>query len=360
MSEFRDKLDLTKSAILLGSGGVGKTTTAVGLAILAASRGKNVAVLSIDPSKRLADALGFEPTSELQKLNLPFVNSPEHGEIHAAVVDQKKIFDDVVRKYGKDEAQINKILNHALYKAASSNLSGPIEYMSLAKFGDLMDDERFDLVVLDTPPDNNALDFLARPNILAGFIDKNIMRWLIKPFVFAGKLGFTKILSVGEKLMGGLAKITGMSMLTQFANFLVLMQEVIEGFHSVGNKVLGILSRTDTSFFMVVSVAEDRMPGVEQFWTQLTDMGYPVSGVFANRCLSKDVCKELEDISAKKVSEHAQVYLDRKDLQSTILTSLEDLSKKEENCKIYMVEDLGGDIDNLDVFSKYLHCLSKL
>lgn len=358
--KLTDLLGDTKAAIMLGSGGVGKTTSSVGLAILAASEGKRVAVLSIDPSKRLAKALGFEPTSSLQLLSLPFIENGKGGSVHAAVVDQKKIFDDVVRKFGKSKKQIDQILSHSLYKAASSNLSGPIEYMSLAKFGELMEDDRFDLVILDTPPDNNALDFLARPNILAGFIDKKIMKWLVKPFALAGKFGFSKLLTVGEKLMGGLAKITGVSMLSQFANFLVMMQEVIEGFHSVGSDVLKILNDEKTRFFMVVSVAEDRMPGVEQFCSQLNDMGYELSGYIANRCLSADVQKELESINSKNVDGHIQHYLNRSEIQKSILKALKTMAKKKGNTNIFEVNDLIGEIDNLEIFSKYIENLRSL
>ena len=170
----------------------------------------------------------------------------------------------------------------------------------------------------------------------------------------------SRLLTVGEKLMGGLAKITGVSMLSQFASFLVLMQEVIEGFHSVGNKVLKTLSKRSTKFFMVVSAAEDRMPGVEQFWTQLSEMGYSVSSVFANRCLSTEMATELDKAAKELVTEHLQTYLDRLELQTSILGSLENLSKREAGCEVYKVEDLVGDIDNIQIFSKYIQSLSKL
>lgn len=357
------RLKDSKAVIVLGSGGVGKTTSAMGLAMVAASGGKKVAVLSIDPSKRLAKALGFEPTSELQKLDIPFIDKAGGGEIFAAVVDQKSIFDQVVKKYGKSEKQVSQILSHPLYEAASSNLSGPIEYMSLAKFSDLMDDDSFDLVILDTPPDNNALDFLARPNLLAGFIDKNIMKWMIKPFALFGRLGMSKLLTMSEKLMGGLAKITGVSMLSQFAGFLVLMQEVIEGFHAVGSRVLNILTRADTTFFLVVSAAEDRMPGVEQFWGQLNQMGYKVSGVIANRCLPSKIEKELLDYrNEAQLSQLSQVsiYRDRMGLQKDIIKSLEEMTRNESGCSLYPVEDLIGEIENVEMFSQYLRELEVL
>lgn len=360
---LKDKILNSKAIVVLGSGGVGKTTSSMGIAILAASLGKRVAVLSIDPSKRLATALGFEPTSELQKLSLSFISKDSGGEMSAAVVDQKKIFDDVVRKYGKSTKQVKAILDHPLYKAASSNLSGPIEYMSLAKFSDLYTSDDFDLVVLDTPPDNNALDFLARPNVLAGFIDKKIMKWLIKPFAIAGKFGMSKFLNIGEKLMGGLAKITGVSMLSQFANFLVMMQEVIEGFHSVGNEVLKILSDKSTSFFLVVSSAEDRMPGVKQFWGQLNEMGYAVSAVLANRCLSDDVQKELTQLASElddSQSQHLNYYFGRQKLQQRILAELDLLSSEKDDSDIYRVSDMVGEIDNISAFSSYLRELKTL
>ena len=345
---------------MLGSGGVGKTTTSVGLAILAASMGRRVAVLSIDPSKRLAKALGFKLTATLQKLDLPFLENCEGGEIYAAVVDQKKIFDEVVQKYGKNQGQIDAILAHPLYQAASSNLSGPIEYMSLAKFGELASDPYFDLVVLDTPPDNNALEFLARPNVLAGFIDKKIMKWLIKPFALAGKFGVSRLLTIGEKMMGGLAKITGVSMLSQFANFLVLMQEVIEGFHSVGTDVLKILSKDDTGFFMVVSAAEDRLAGFNQFKGQLEEMGYSISGLFANKCLPSDVCDDLYLMSEESMTPHVENYWERLQLQKSILASLSSMSLNDNKFEIFKITDMIGAIDNLDSFSQYIKNLEKL
>lgn len=347
----------SKAIVVLGSGGVGKTTTAIGLAILAAKFGRKVGVLSIDPSKRLAAALGFQPSSELTGIDLSFLGNDVNGSLSAAVVDQKKIFDDIVRRYGKSKKQVDAILEHPLYQAASGNMSGPIEYMSLAKFADLYEDESFDLVILDTPPDNNALDFLARPNLLAGFIDKNIMRWMIKPFAVMGRMGMSRFLSVSEKLMGGLSKITGVSMLAQFANFLVLMQEVIEGFHSLGGRVLKVLKDKKTRFFLVVGASEDRMLGVTQFTRQLNEMGYPLASVVANRCFGEDLLHELADMPSDH--SHIKHYKKRAIIQKKVLDELSALALEQKDCQLYEIEDLVADIDNKEMFVRYIDMLAK-
>lgn len=199
----------------------------------------------------------------------------------------------MVRSHAPSAKVAEKILVHPVYKAASTNLSGPLEYMALAKLKELAEDHRFDLIVLDTPPDTHALDFLARPNVLAGFMENRVMNWLIKPFLVASRFGLGRVLSAGEKLMGGIAKVTGFAALHSFGDFLVLMQEVIEGFHRSGEKIVELLHQGGTSFTLVTVPTLAAARAAVNLDTQLKDLGYRTGALIFNRRLPADVAIDL-------------------------------------------------------------------
>ena len=280
--------------VLLGAGGVGKTTSSTVLAVAAARMGKRVALLSIDPAKRLADALGISLGSEMRKVELP--DCP--GSLHAAMIDQKQVFDQMVKRHSPSAKIAEKILAHPVYVAASTNLAGPIEYMALAKLQELADNTQYDLVVLDTPPDTHALDFLARPNVLGGFMENKVMSVLVKPFSIANKLGLGKIMSMGGRLMGGIAQVTGVSALRSFAEFLVLVQDVIVGFHRSGERIVELLGRSTTKFCMVALPTTASERSAQSVTVELKKLGYACSLVMLNRCLPEPVRAELEKVEA--------------------------------------------------------------
>jgi anion-transporting ArsA/GET3 family ATPase len=338
---------------VLGAGGVGKTSTSIALALRGAADGKKVALLSIDPAKRLAAAMGLVLSGKLSPLKI----SPEYGfrgYLDATMLDQKEVFDAMVRKHAPSEKVTKKILAHPVYQAASTNLSGPLEYMALARLQEIVEDSRYDLIVLDTPPDTHALDFLARPNVLAGFMENKVMSWLIKPFQLAGRLGIGRILSAGEKLMGGIAKVTGVSSLHSFADFLVLMQEVIEGFHRSGERVVATLKDRRTGFVMVTTPLQNACRSAEFISTQLADLGYHCQGLILNRCLPKDV------VEAAKTGGGAagDFVAQRAAYQDALARGLEgELRKKFPRLHVQYVEEFTkdlGSVDGMINFSKTL------
>ncbi|TWW09575.1 hypothetical protein E3A20_12940 [Planctomyces bekefii] len=282
-----------RTVILLGAGGVGKTTSSIVLALLAAKQGRKVGLLSIDPAKRLAAALGIPLSSQLRRLNLP-AELQITGTVDAAMLDQKAVFDTLVRRHAPSDQAAEKILNDKIYKAVSGNLSGPLEYLALAKLQELSEDSRYDFVILDTPPDTHALDFLARPGLLHGFVENRVMTWMIKPFLYAGKLGFAKFLSAGEKLMGGVAKLTGVDALRSFAEFLVLMQEVIEGLNESGNRMKRLLTRQDTGFVLVTIPTRSAGRSAVNIAKQLVAMGHRAHFAIVNKCLPEELVKALK------------------------------------------------------------------
>ena len=279
-----------KVFVLLGPGGVGKTTCSIGLAVYAAMQGKRVGLLSIDPARRLASALGlsFEGKPTVLKFDEALA-----GSVEASMLDQKAMFDHMVHRYAPSPEVAEKIIRHPLYLAASTHLSGSIEYMALARLQEMVEDRRYEIVVLDTPPDGHALDFLSRPDVLSRFREQRVMNWLVKPFLFAAKLGIGRLMNLGEKLMGGVAQVTGFKALQSLAEFLVLIQQVIDGFHSASEKVLKTLRDSSTSFFLVTAPTP---PGIRTglaLGTQLGAIGYGLDGVILNRLLPREIRREL-------------------------------------------------------------------
>lgn len=279
--------------IVIGAGGVGKTTSSVALAIHAARLGRRVALLSIDPAKRLAAALGIELGHELRPVIFPEA-AGINGVLHAAMLDQKAVFDSMVRKHAPSPHIADRIMRDPLYIAASTNLSGPLEYMALARLQELAESPDWDLVVLDTPPDSHALDFLARPNVLSGFVDNKVMSRLLKPVVMAGRMGLGGLATLGEKILGGVTSVTGFGALKSFGEFVLLMQEVIEGFHRSGERVLEILRRGSTSFVLVCVPHKAAARAAEALSRELSSMGYALDGAVFNRCLPAAVVEDLK------------------------------------------------------------------
>ena len=174
--------DTSKRIIVCcGSGGVGKTTLAAALALRAAELGRRTVVLTIDPARRLAQALGLQ---ELD--NTPHAVPGTDGELHAMMLDMKRTLDEMVLAYTKPE-HAEEILTNPFYESISSSLAGTQEYMAMEKLGQLAADTQWDLIVVDTPPSRSALDFLDAPRALAGFWDSKIARLLLAPARASGR-----------------------------------------------------------------------------------------------------------------------------------------------------------------------------
>ena len=172
VSSLAETLSNASVIICCGAGGVGKTTTSAVLAIAAAERGRNVALVTIDPARRLADALGISTLT-----NTPTeIDGPWPGQLSALMLDTKNTFDALIDRYAPSPAQRDRILANAFYRNISGTLSGTQEYMAAEKLYELHDTTEFDLVVVDTPPTRNALDFLDAPDRLSRFLNHPLYR----------------------------------------------------------------------------------------------------------------------------------------------------------------------------------------
>lgn len=280
LSGFERMILNSRILVTIGSGGVGKTTSSIAMALLGAKLGKKVGILSIDPAKRLADALGIPLGSELVRVKLA---RDIPGTLEAAMLDQKAVFDEMVRRFAPSPSVAQKIFDNSIYKEVSSNLGGPLEYMALAKLESMLKQGQYDLIVLDTPPDTHALDFLARPNILSGFIENGVMSWMIKPFHLAQKLGAGAIFKAGGKIMSGISSVTGIKMLRLLAEFLVLMEDVIIGFNRVGREVALALKQTSTGFVLVSAPTNNAVRSASHLMRELKAQNYPLLTIVLNR-----------------------------------------------------------------------------
>ena len=193
MPESLDRVScLGRVLVAVGAGGVGKTTTAAALGVAAARRGKRVLCLTIDPARRLAEALGLQTLSAEEQAVAPELfqqaGMPLQGSLTAMMLDTKRTFDELVVKHSSSTERAQRLLGNQLYRYVSTALAGTQEYMAMEKLVAVQSDPRFDLIILDTPPTANALDFLDAPARLAEAIDSAAMRWFIQAFESTGKL----------------------------------------------------------------------------------------------------------------------------------------------------------------------------
>ncbi|HEV3473122.1 MAG TPA: ArsA-related P-loop ATPase [Actinomycetota bacterium] len=273
--------------VCAGSGGVGKTTTAAAIALHAAIEGKKAAVLTIDPAKRLASSLGLkELSSEPTKVGarkFAAVSVEPKGELHALMLDTKTTFDKVVMRYAPSTAQAERIIANRFYRNISGTLSGTQEYMAMEKLYELYADGDFDVLVIDTPPTRNALDFLDAPKRMNEFFDSKVLRWFLLPYMKAGG-GFMRVANVAATTFLRVVKrIVGAEVLQDTAEFFGNLEGMYEGFKQRARDVAALLKSDATSFVVVTSPSEDSVAEATFFAARLNEEGLPFGALVVNR-----------------------------------------------------------------------------
>jgi anion-transporting ArsA/GET3 family ATPase len=258
-----------------GSGGVGKTTTAAVLAMRAAEAGRRAVVVTIDPAKRLADALGLgDLTNEASQ-----VEGPWPGELWAMMLDTKSTFDDLVAKHAADEVQLERILGNRFYKNISGALSGTQEYMAMEKLYELAEETDFDLIVVDTPPTRNALDFLDAPARLSRFLDHRLYRLMT-----ASNRGVLRAVNVAtQTFVRTVARVVGADVIDDAVAFFQAFDGMEEGFKRRAKRVEQRLRDADTAFVLVASPRRDTIAEATYFAEKLTEGGIEVDALIVNR-----------------------------------------------------------------------------
>jgi anion-transporting ArsA/GET3 family ATPase len=272
-----------KVCICAGSGGVGKTTTAAALAVGLAARGRRVAVLTIDPAKRLADSLGLEELGNEPRRVDPslFTNAGIEGtgELWAMMLDPKATFDELVRKHAPDEETRDRILENRIYRQISNALAGSQEYMAMEKLYEIHQEGRYDMLVLDTPPSRNALDFLEAPRRLTQFIEGRSLRVFMKPT----GLGM-KVMGRGTSVMFGvLRRIVGFDLLADLGEFFSAFSGMVDGFQERARRVNELLAHPETAFMIVCAPQGEPISEAVHFHRKLVEAQLPVGGVIVNK-----------------------------------------------------------------------------
>ena len=281
-------VDDARVLVCCGSGGVGKTTTAAAIATEAARRGRRVVVITIDPAKRLADALGMTGRlgNDPVRLDLPDVVSGEHdqdretsGELWAMMLDAKQTFDDLVRTQARSQRQADEILGNPFYVNIASRLSGSQEYMAAEKLYELNGDDRFDLVVVDTPPSREALDFLDAPKKLTNFLDHRVYRWLVTP-----ARGGLKVLNfAAQPILRTIGRVIGADVLADAVDFFRAFEGIEDGFRRRAYQVDALLRSAETRYVVIASPRSDTVNEALYFTEQLSRAGVTTSGLVINR-----------------------------------------------------------------------------
>ena len=262
--------------VCCGAGGVGKTTTAAAMALRAAEYGRTVVVLTIDPAKRLAQALGI---SDLGNSPQRVPLAPEvTGQLYAMMLDMRRTFDEMVVQYsGPDRAQA--ILDNQFYQTVATSLAGTQEYMAMEKLGQLLSEDRWDLVVVDTPPSRNALDFLDAPKRLGSFMDSRLWRLLLGPGRGIGRL----VTGAVGLAMRAMSTILGSQMLSDAAAFVQSLDATFGGFREKADRTYALLKRRGTQFVVVSAAEPDALREAAFFVDRLSTEQMPLAGLILNR-----------------------------------------------------------------------------
>ena len=273
--------------VLTGSDGVGKTTTAAALAARAAiKQDLRVAVLTIDPARRLANAMGLAKLgNRLRAVDLSRGGAKPKGTLYAGMLETKSAWDELIRKQAADRAAADRIIENPFYKEISGAFVGSHEYIAMERLYDLWESQKYDLIVLDTPPSRNALDFLEAPNRMTELVSGGLLGLLARPGMAAGKVGF-RMFSVATKPVMRIAdRMLGGSTLSELSEFLLSIEGLYEGFKQRAEGVYRLLEDSSTSFVVVTTLEDVPFDEARFFVEKLGEAGMHLAGAVVNKRL---------------------------------------------------------------------------
>jgi anion-transporting ArsA/GET3 family ATPase len=339
-----DWLERKEVCICAGSGGVGKTTTSAAIALGMAARGKKVAVLTIDPARRLANSLGLPELGNEERR----VEVEVDGELWAMMLDAKRTWDELIEWHAPDERARDAVLGNRVYQELSNAVAGSQEYMAMEKLHELHQEGRYDLLVLDTPPTRNALDFLDAPRRLAEFIDSRSVQLFTAP----GRLGL-KVLGRGTGVAFSVMKrATGVDLLEDVGEFFRAFGDMTDGIRERAALVGSLLADSRTAFVLVTSPGRDAVEEATYFHHRLMDAGLPFAGVVANRVHSAGApsdSAELVELLGEALARKVQrTYEEERRLAQRDSENLAELRRRLGRKPMIEVPHLHDDVHDLD------------
>jgi anion-transporting ArsA/GET3 family ATPase len=344
-----------------GSGGVGKTTTSAAIAMGAAAAGRKVAVVTIDPARRLANSLGLEQLGNEPALVDPALFAPAgvemEGELWAMMLDPKRTFDELIDRLAPNEKARDEVLGNRIYQELSNAVAGSQEFTAMAKLYELDRDHDFDLIVLDTPPSRNALDFLDAPDRLTQFFEGRALQVFLRPTGLAAR-----VMGRGTGVVFGVLKrVTGIDLLDDLAVFFRSLSGMIDGFKERAQAVNKLLGDRGTVFVLVTSPEREPIDEAIFFWRKLKAARMPFGGVVVNRVhhdllgdaevedVSDELAAELGDKLAGRVAENFRDYhvLARRDAHN-----IERLGRQLRDDRLLLVPYLDEDVHDIEGLSR--------
>ncbi|MCK5688737.1 ArsA family ATPase [Myxococcota bacterium] len=271
----------------VGTGGVGKTTSAAAIGVAAAHAGKKTLIVTIDPARRLAQALGLEGMGNQPRQLEPELFAPLglelKAELWALMPDVKTTFDELVERTAKSKEQRDLIFNNQIYKHFSTVLAGSHEYAAVEKLYELWVSKRYDFIVLDTPPARNALDFLDAPGRIVDFLENETLRWMLKPYAVAGRFSL-KVLDVGSAMLfRTLGKMAGADTLKELADFVRSFGGMYDGFQERSQAVHDLLRSKELAFVLIGSSGSEQVQSMRIFQEDLENENLSVRAMIINR-----------------------------------------------------------------------------
>ena len=284
--------------VCAGAGGVGKTTVAAAIGLGLAARGQKVAVVTIDPARRLAEALGLDELENHPRRvaaeRLAQSGVPAEGELWAMMLDAKQTFDELVALLAPDRRTVEQIMANGVYRQLSSAVAGSQEYTAMAKLFELDHEGTYDVIVLDTPPSRSAVDFLTAPQRLDAFLGGRALKVLLRP---PGA-----IFRVTGLVLGALRRIVGVGMLDDLTRFFMLLSGLLDGFRERAVDIQGLLRRPTTGFVVVTSPEESPIEEARYFAAQLDELGLHRTAVVINRVHPCDPAGLDADATAERLA----------------------------------------------------------
>jgi anion-transporting ArsA/GET3 family ATPase len=276
--------------VTVGTGGVGKTTVAAALGLEAARRGRRVLVMTIDPARRLADALGIGELDHEPRAVPPDALGPAgaegDGELHAMMLDTKRTFDELIESLSPDPELYERLRDNVIYKNLTDALAGSREYSAMEKLSQLHARAEWDLIVVDTPPASHALDFLDAPRRMTAFLDSTLLRALLQPALRAGRLGMRMLRSSSELVLGILQRITGLEFLSALSEFVIAFESLLGGLHARADAVGALLRSERCGFVLVAGPEPQQVERARGFWARLQQERVDLVGAVINRVRS--------------------------------------------------------------------------